>query len=71
MNKLTQQALLKFKLASDFHKRIRGNRANDDFGRTLTFLSFGRRLDQQVEITWKDLELIGELYDASENDTAV
>ena len=48
---------------------MRGNKDNDDFGRTLTFLHYSNK--DGTDITWKDLELIGELYDASENDTAV
>ena len=65
----TYNALMKFKLASDFHKRIRGNKDKDDNGRTLTFL---RIPQMDLEITWKDLELIGELVnDSSKNDTPV
>ncbi len=66
MNQQTRQAILKFKLASDFHKHIRGNKDKDDYGRTLTFLHFNRR--DQLEITWKDLELIGALLDDKETD---
>jgi hypothetical protein len=55
-------------LASDFHKSIRGNKDNDDYGRRLTFLHYSRT--DGLDITWKDLELIGALLD-EETDTPV
>lgn len=67
MDQKTRQAIGKFKLVSDFHKRIRGNKDNDDYGRTLTFLRIGGR--QEVAITYRDLELIGALYDEQHEST--
>lgn len=64
MDNETRRAILKLKQVSDFHKRIRANKDNDDYGRTLTFLSIGG--SQEVAITYRDLELIGALLDSAE-----
>ncbi len=66
MDEPTRRAILKFRLVSDFHKRVRQNKDNDDFGRNLTFLHIGA--DQQVTITYRDLELIGALLDSKIGD---
>lgn len=68
MDERTRQAILKFKLVSDFHKRIRQNKDNDDYGRNLTFLRIGG--GQDVAITYRDIELIGALYDETKDTNA-
>lgn len=52
-------ALYKFKQANEFHKKLFSQYTEG--GRTLTFLGINNR--DNVEITWKDIAVIGEIFD--------